>query len=192
MYVDTDIEYLYYRVQGRYFKIPTYGRIYKLIDFGRAIYKYQDKQFCSDSFSLGGDAYSQYNCEPFFNEQKPRIEPNYSFDLCRLGCSLYDIINCNGDNDGSDGSDDDDDSVAERLLVALIKKWCTDDEGKNILYKKTGQERYPDFKLYKMIARTVHAHTAKAQFADPAMSQYECGKLSGVEFFNLDALPKYA
>ena len=36
---------------------------------------------------------------------------------------------------------------------------------KNILYKKNGDERYPDFKLYKMIARTVHNHTPeKAQW----------------------------
>ena len=29
-------------------------------------------------------------------------------------------------------------------------------QNQNILYKKNGNERYPDFKLYKMIARTVH------------------------------------
>ena len=26
------------------------------------------------------------------NEDKPRIDPNMSFDLCRLGCSIYDFI----------------------------------------------------------------------------------------------------
>ena len=60
------------------------------------------------------------------------------------------------------------------------------------MYKKTGQERYPDFKLYKMIARTVHAHTAKSQFNDAAFAQYECNKVAGIDFYNLDALPKYA
>ena len=30
--------------------------------------------------------------EPYFNENKPRLEPNYSFDLCRLGCSLFDYF----------------------------------------------------------------------------------------------------
>jgi hypothetical protein len=40
-----------------------------------------------------------------------------------------------------------------------LLKLCTDDKGKYILYKKTNEERYPNFKLYKMIARTVHAHT---------------------------------
>ena len=33
-----------------------------------------------------------------------------------------------------------------------------DDKQRNILYKTNGEERYPDFKLYKMIARTVNSH----------------------------------
>jgi hypothetical protein len=32
-----------------------------------------------------------------------------------------------------------------------------------MLYKNTGVERYPEFKLYKMIARCVHHHTPQAQ-----------------------------
>ena len=26
------------------------------------------------------------------NEKKPRLEPNYSFDLCRLACSIFDYL----------------------------------------------------------------------------------------------------
>ena len=37
-------------------------------------------------------------------------------------------------------------------------KWCIDDDKRDILYKNNGEERYPDFKLYKMIARKVHNH----------------------------------
>ena len=40
----------------------------------------------------------------------------------------------------------------------IIIDWCFDDEGKNMLYKNNNEERYPDFKLYKMIARKVHNH----------------------------------
>ena len=43
-------------------------------------------------------------------------------------------------------------------IVKIMMNWCNDDKGRNILYKKNGEERYPDFKLYKMIARTVHKH----------------------------------
>jgi hypothetical protein len=39
--------------------------------------------------------------------------------------------------------------------------WCYDDNNKNILYKENGNERYPGFKLYKMISRKVHNHEAE-------------------------------
>ena len=43
-------------------------------------------------------------------------------------------------------------------LEKIIINWCLDDKDRNVLYKNNGEERYPDFKLYKMIARTVHNH----------------------------------
>ena len=90
MYNHTDKKYLYYCYKKKYYKVPTFGRIFKIIDFGRSIFKFDGKVFCSDSFQTGGDAATQYNTEPYFNEKKPRLEPNYSFDLCRLACSIFD------------------------------------------------------------------------------------------------------
>ena len=92
MYLSVPQEFLYYTFNGKHYKVPTFGRIYKIIDFGRAIYKYQGKLICSDSFHPQGDAATQYNCEPYFNRKKSVILPNHSFDLCRLGCSLFDFI----------------------------------------------------------------------------------------------------
>ena len=180
MFVRTDEMYLNYRFENVNYCVPTYGRIYKLIDFGRAIYRFQDKTFCSDSFAPNGDAYSQYNCEPFLNESKPRLDPNFSFDLCRLGCSLYDFIVDDDDNKGNKGNDVD----------SLIKKWCSDDEDKNVVYKKTGQERYPSFKLYKMIARTVHKHTPKNQLSSPVFASFIKESMSG-PLMNIDEIPRY-
>ena len=73
MYKKTDKTYLYYRYKGDFYKVPTHGRIYKIIDFGRAIYRYKGKRICSDSFHPKGDASTQYNCEPYLNENKPGI-----------------------------------------------------------------------------------------------------------------------
>ena len=92
MYNATKKKYLYYCYKKKHYKVPTYGRIFKIIDFGRSIYKYDQKVFCSDSFQPGADAATQYNTEPYFNEKKPRLEPNYSFDLCRLACSIFDFV----------------------------------------------------------------------------------------------------
>ena len=167
MYVSTEEEYLYYKYKGITYKVPTYGKIFKLIDFGRSIYKINGKTYCSDSFAPGGDAHTQYNFEPFFNPKKPRLEPNYSFDLCRLGCSIYDFIM---ELDENNILCTDEDSMDE--LQKTIHRWCLDDNGKNVLYKKNGEERYPEFKLYKMIARTVHHHTPEAQLSFPFFSQF--------------------
>ena len=185
MYTETDKQYLYYCFDSNYYKVPTYGKIWKIIDFGRAIYKFDGKVICSDSFAQGEDAATQYNCEPFLNQDKPRLEPNFSFDLCRLGCSLFDYFDCDLE---SLTSTEDLDDVQE-----VIVDWCKDDKDKNILYKKNGEERYPEFKLYKMIARNVHNHKPINQLEREQFSQFKISKkkikknLSKV--LNIDVLP---
>jgi hypothetical protein len=155
MYNKTSKKFLYYCYNNKFYRVPTFGRIFKIIDFGRSIYKYNKLTFCSDSFKKDEDAHTQYNFEPYLNEKKPRLEPNYSFDLCRLACSIFDYI-------VEDLSD------IKNLkkcspIVRLIVEWCLDDNDVNVLYKTNGDERYPDFKLYKMIARCVHNHTPQVQ-----------------------------
>ena len=41
MYTETDEEYIYYVYKSKYYKVPTFGKIFKIIDFGRAIYRFQ-------------------------------------------------------------------------------------------------------------------------------------------------------
>lgn len=182
MYIKTNIPFLFYKYDNIIYKVPTYGRIYKIIDFGRSIYRFNGTTYCSDSFGPGGDADTQYNCEPFFNDKKPRLEPNMSFDLCRLGCSIYDFI------------------IPEHLkyddydeLQKTIHRWCLDDNKKNVLYKSNGDERYPDFKLYKMIARTVHKHTPQEQLKYSFFNQFVINNNKYVEkhLMDINCLPKY-
>jgi hypothetical protein len=160
--------------------VPTYGRIFKLIDFGRAIYRFNGRTFCSDSFAENGDANSQYNCEPYYNSKKVRVDPNPSFDLSRLGCSLYDFTM---DSDSRD-------------LKTLIDEWCEDDYGKNILYKSGGEERYPGFKLYKMIARIVNNLVPKDILCRPVFAKYQVADIdaapsSNAPLIDIDAMPVY-
>ena len=194
MYNQTDKKYLYYCYKKKYYKVPTYGRVFKIIDFGRSIFKFNGKIFCSDSFQNGGDAATQYNTEPYFNEKKPRLEPNPSFDLCRLACSIFDYII-------DDFEEVKDLNNITDPIKRIIFEWCLDDKGINMLYKNNGLERYPEFKLYKMIARCVHNHTPQAQLERPEFASYEfkpgfpLGKSIGVtDAFNLidiDAIPAY-
>ena len=185
MYINTDIENLYYKVDGEYYKVPTHGRIFKIIDFGRGIYRFNGNAFCSDSFATGGDAATQYNFEPYMNSNKPRLDPNYSFDLCRLGTSIYDFVI----------DDDEDENLDE--FQKTIRRWCHDDNGKNVLYKKSGEERYPNFKLYKMITRTVHQHTPKEQLKHDFFKQFKVSNkkkkalLERKDVMNIDSMPCY-
>jgi hypothetical protein len=169
MYNNTDKKYIYYCYKKNYYKVPTFGRIFKIIDFGRSIYKFNGKLFCSDSFQVGGDAATQYNTEPYLNEKKPRLEPNYSFDLCRLACSIFDYL-------VEDFDEIKDLSKCTDPVKRLIVEWCLDDKGINMLYKGNGVDRYPDFKLYKMIARCVHNHTPQAQLERPEFKSYSSFK----------------
>jgi len=165
MYNSTDKKFIYYFYKKKYYKVPTFGRIFKIIDFGRSIYKFDGKLFCSDSFQAGGDASTQYNTEPYLNNKKPRLEPNYSFDLCRLACSIFDYL-------VDDFEEIKDIKKCKDPIKRLIVEWCLDDKGINMLYKNNGTDRYPDFKLYKMIARCVHKHTPQAQLLRPEFDAF--------------------
>ena len=182
VYVSTPKKYLYYKYNNTHYKVPTFGKIYKIIDFGRAIYKFKNHFICSDSYSETGDASSQYNCEPYLNKAKPIIGPNTSFDLCRLGCSLFDYFI----------DDLDDIKKLKSPIKKIMIEWVFDDNHKNILYKNNGSERYPDFKLYKMIARSVHKHTPQNVLLKPVFDAYKIAKknINNVqEIFNIDNLP---
>ena len=185
MYNQTDKKFIYYCYKKKYYKVPTFGRIFKIIDFGRSIYKFNGKLFCSDSFQVGGDAATQYNTEPYLNEKKPRLEPNYSFDLCRLACSIFDYV-------VEDFDEVKDLSKCTDPVKRLIVEWCLDDKGVNMLYKGSGVDRYPDFKLYKMIARCVHNHTPQAQLERPEFNAYSSFKGEvPADVIDIDKIPSY-
>jgi len=175
MYVPTDEPYLYYQYKDTSYRVPTHGRIFKLIDFGRSIYTFGERRFVSDSFAHDGDAASQYNIEPYLNPDKEILDANYSFDLCRLACSMLDMLP---------------ETPEFEPLISLIEDWCMDDKKRNVVYKQNGDERYPCFKLYKMIARTVHAHTADAQLKRALFQQFIVKKksLKDKTVMNLDML----
>jgi hypothetical protein len=197
MFTETQKEYLYYTYDRKHYRVPTFGKIFKIIDFGRAVYKFKNITMCSDSFHSSGDAATQYNFPPYMNSKKPLLEPNFSFDLCRLACSMFDYFIPMGDIDNIDNdSDRVKQLISNNPIIALIDEWVRDDKGRNVLYKSSGKERYPDFKLYKMIARTVHNHIPAKQLANPLFSKYEVKRssLSGnakQQFMNIDDWPEY-
>ena len=63
-------------------------------------------------------------------------------------------------------------ATVKNPVIKMVMEWCTDDNGLNLLYKKNGDERYPDFKLYKMIARRVHNHSPTKQLERTEFKQF--------------------
>ena len=181
MYIQTDRRFLYYKINNKHYKVRTFGKIFKIIDFGRAIYYYKNNLICSDSFHKDGDAATQYNFGPYFNDKKSIIEPNFSFDLCRLGCSIYDFIIEKYDNLKD----------IKSPIHKIIMNWCVDDDKRNILYKNNDDERYPDFKLYKMIARKVHNHMPLDELNNKHFDAFIVSKKEikkGSKIMNIDTL----
>ena len=73
----------------------------------------------------------------------------------------------------------------------IITDWRLDDEGKNMLYKNNDEERYPDFKLYKMIARKVHNNVPSKVINNKLFNKYIVPKKEikkGSKIMNIDTL----
>ena len=103
MYTKTDKPFLYYKYNNQYFKVPTFGKIFKIIDFGRSIFTFRKKTYMNDVFSKYGEAEGQYTHPPQVSflktEYKDMVYPSYHFDLCRLAITMIDEIRYNHDND---------------------------------------------------------------------------------------------
>ena len=141
MFKETNIEFLYFQFYDTYFKIPTYKKITKIIDFGRAIFNYKSKLFFSDVFKKDGDAEGQYSYPYLNNIKHCRVKPNYSFDLSRLATTIIEHF----------------DEDEESEIYKLLKLWCMDKYGNFLM------ENEDSFDLYKIIAKNVISAIPKKQ-----------------------------
>lgn len=158
----TDQPYLYYSCRdGLHFKIPTFGKIFRLIDFGRAIFKINQNVFFSDDFRPGNDAAEQFNFGEIYDPDEKEVQPNPSFDLCRFTVSVFEAIFPSSPpikKKGAVLSEEDGLKMLETEsdLYNLMWTWLLCDNKENVLMEADGKEKYPDFELYKIIAAEVH------------------------------------
>jgi len=177
----TTVEYLYYKNNsGSVFKVPTYGKIFRIIDFGRAIFTLNGQMFISDDFKEGNDAEGQYEFFPLNKRVRNEVGPNPSFDLCRLAVSMIDgIFPKKPGNKPGDIilSQEEGLTVFETVspLYNMVWKWMIDDAGKNIFVNADGSERFPDFDLYKHIAEFVHGAVPSQQIMNGVFDGFQVG-----------------
>ena len=167
----TDKPYLYYRLKDNtVWRVPTYGKIFSLIDFGRSIFRIGKHQWISDDHWPNEDAAGQYNYGPFYNKKQPKVEPNPSFDLCRLAVSLlsglYDepppkkigkkvrVLSEEGSWKVYE---------TQSMLYNLLWRWTLDDAGRTVYENRQGEERFDGFDLYIHIGHHVHGAVPSEQ-----------------------------
>ena len=153
MYIPTEKEYFYYAIGGKTYRVPTYGKLIKIIDFDRATFSVklpkmkESKFFMSDQFHQDEEAGGQYNISPFYNPKYPEVKPNPSFDLVRLATSMFWDCFPEGPVEKYNGNP----------LYEMFMQWLTLPDGRSILFKNIPfgdfSERYRGFQLYKAIAR---------------------------------------
>jgi hypothetical protein len=147
----TKIPYLYFAVKGTYYKIPTFGKITKIIDFARAVFTVDGIQFFSDVFKPNGDAGGQYTY-PYTANTKIKHAPNPSFDLSYLAITISEHFN------------------HQSPIASLLEKWTTDKYGNNL------QTNELSFDLYVKIAHNVNSAIPYKQFNDALFYQFKIKK----------------
>ncbi len=176
---ETKEEFFTYKAaDGRIWKVPTYGKVFRLIDFGRAIFSLNGQMFISDDFRKGNDADGQYCFPPLTtSKQMPQVYPNPSFDLARLSVSLFEAIFPvkPAEADGKKILSEEEDLIVRETvspLYNMLWTWMIDDDDRNILMEPDGTERFPDFDLYKHIAAFCHRAEPAEQLGSAAFAQF--------------------
>ena len=133
MYSSTEFDYLYYKLNNKYFKVPTYGKIFKIIDYGRSIFTYHNKVYMNDVFSIHGEAGGQYTYSKqveFLKDDSKDFnqEPSKHFDLCRLAITILDELS--------------EENIKNENLCNLLKLLSTDKFGNNFCNSPDNFELY--------------------------------------------------
>jgi len=131
-----------------YYKIPTFNKISKIIDFGRSTFNVGSKLFFSDVFKKDGDAEGQYSY-PYHNSlKKCKIRPSKSFDLARLSTTIIEHFEYHTE------------------IWELLSEWITDRYGNCYI-------NHPDdFDLYKKIAKNIISAVPSHQINKPIFNEF--------------------
>lgn len=182
---DTEELYIYYKTNdNKYFKVPTYGKVFKIIDFGRSIFSINQHLFVSDDFKEGNDAATQYNFPELNGENSDKkVYPNPSFDLARLAISIFESLFPETPSERKDGtvlSSEEGRLVkeSENDLYNIVWSWLIDSEGRNILWDSDNDERFPDFELYTHIAEYCFNSVPKEQIYKKPFSKFIVNSVS--------------
>jgi hypothetical protein len=170
LFTKTPVEVLWYKdTTGRIWRIPTHGYVFRIIDYGRAIFICNSFTVIGSDYTDGHDAAGMYNFGCIEDEDYPIVRPNMSFDLCRLACSLLrGLYPRNPESlEKAPILTKDTEWVVRETAIPLFNilwTWLRTKDGKCVLEEEDGEERFPGFDLYEEIAKNVKDAVPKDQF----------------------------
>lgn len=152
MFSKTQQEFLFFEINKKIYKIPTFGKITKIIDFGRATFTHNNIIYFSSVFDENGDAEGQYDYPEENSFKNCKLKPNKSFDLARLATTIITYF----DHDS--------------IIFKLIKPWMTDKYNNFLI------DEEDDFDLYKKIAKDVKNAIPIKQLSKPIFKTFITNK----------------
>ena len=167
MYTSTEKIYLYYKFNNKYFRVPTHGYIFKIIDFGRATFMFHDKTFFNDSFEKYGEAEGQYKLPevhyplPQENNKQGNIV-NYNFDLCRLAITMLDCLHYHNEKDYKEN----------QQIINFIYNMTIDNEGESLY------DLHDDFEMYIEISKSSCNSLPRQMIQNYIFKKYQVSKKS--------------
>jgi len=154
MFSPTQQTFIYYEINKVFYKIPTFGRITKIIDFGRATFTHNKNLYFSSTFDENGDAEGQYDYPENNSLNNCKIKPNKSFDLARLATTIIEHFE------------------TDTKIFNLLKTWMTDKYNTFLINDED------DFYIYKKIAKDVKNAVPIKQFKNKIFNQFVINKKS--------------
>lgn len=163
MFKNTNKDYIYYYFKNAYYKVPTFGKIVKIIDWNRATMKYNGVQLNNLEYTNCGDCKDMYRFDNSIQNQKKRIQPNPSFDLAILA---FEILN-----------------ISKKILnkksklYKLLIDWTNMSNGDNIFsHFSKNDDTESDFHLYIYISKFCNNAIPIKQITKPIFTQYKINK----------------
>jgi serine/threonine protein kinase len=193
LWTKTDEEFLYYKwgPSGKHYRVPTYGRVLKVIDFGRAIYMGAERKVAmiSSDYYDSNDAAGMYNFGPMAADDEPQRMPNRAFDLALFSCSaLRSLFYTNPEAVEGGAVLSKEPSVygegdwivraSASPLFNLLWTWVVGRDKRSIFETEDGCERWDGFGLYIGLAEHAVAGVPAEQFGKEWTKAFEVAGVS--------------
>ena len=197
MVESTNTDFIYYSKESTIYKVPTNGYIIKIIDFGRATFKYDGHMFLGDVFEEDGEAGGQYHYYDSDSEEDSSDSEEDSSDSEEdsSSCVYSNVFDEYSDYDKNSGKktypkssfdlcrfacsllEDIHDvwgDISDYPIGNLLMSWVHDDNGRNIL-------NIDGFNLYRHISRFVTHTIPILQFENDIMKEYAIDNIENID-----------